>query len=198
MDKKAFFSLQDLRDAWDIVQLKKPKFEEVYGSAGNIWPAVIILALPPFVNLFLSSLLFPSGFKSLFSAVVFWPMMIPLISLAGSILLLYYTLEKWFQFKVDLRGMFKVLSYGSVLLWASIIPFLLDLVGLFSVSVLFGAVWMLGIVWFFVVAYNFLMIHIKPSQRDLVISMVVIVVGYFLIQQILGKLLVGSYYRMFY
>lgn len=195
---KTVITFKDLQDAIEIIKLNRHKFEQVYAGGSNIFPALVILFLPPVVNLVLSSLLFPSGLGSLFSAVVFWPMMIPLLSLGGSIFALYFLLEKWFAFKVDLRGFFKVLAYGSVLLWLSIIPFLLDLIGVFAVSVLFNAVWMIGLIWFFVVAYNFLVSHLKIPQRDLLISMVVFIASYFLIQSILGRLLVGGYYRIFY
>lgn len=193
-----FNMVNELRNAWEIVLLKRSRFSEVYNSGEKFLPALLILFLPPVLNLFLSSLMFPSGFGVIFSAVVFWPMIIPTFSLVACIFILFLVVDKWLAIELKWLGIFKLLAYASLPLWLSPVPFLLELLGVSSISVLFGAIWHFAVAWVFVVAYYFLRYQLKLSDRDLAISMVVTVLSYFVAQSILGRLLVGTYYRLFY
>lgn len=196
--RKNIFSFTEIKQAWDVVLLRKSKFSEVYHSGENFFPAVVIFLLPPIVNLFLSSLMFPSGMGVIFSAVGFWPMIIPALCLFGSMVLMYIIVDKWLAIEIKWLGLFKLLAFASLPLWLSPVPFLLDLIGLASVSILFSAVWMFGVAWVFVVAYYFLRYQMKLSDRDLIITLVVSVLSYFVLQSLLGRILVGAYYRVFY
>lgn len=190
--------MKELQDGIEILKFKNPVIAEVASRPSAKKWGIIILAVPPIVNLILSSMLFPSGFGSLFSRFLFWPMVIPTLSLVAAIFVMSFGAERLFQSKHDHWAFFKVLSYASVFLWLSIVPFVLALTGLIDPSNLSDLVWLVGLIWIFAVAYHLFLDWGKLSQQNAIIVLVLGFVAFSLVQSILGKVLVGGYYRMMF
>lgn len=190
--------IEELKDAISILKLDKTKMSAVAGRRSATKWGIIMLAAPPVVNLFLSSFMFPSGFGAIFSRFLFWPMIVPVASLVVAIFAMSIIGEKVFRGGADHIGFFRVLSYASVFLWLSVLPFLFDAIDIFEVSGLYNLIWSVGVIWILVVAYHMLISHQKLSQRDAAISLFGGIVAYFIAQYILGRILVGRYYKFFY
>ncbi|MBI5754313.1 hypothetical protein HZA40_04185 [Candidatus Peregrinibacteria bacterium] len=190
--------INEIKDGIEVLKFNKPVMAAVANRpAAKKW-GFIILAVPPVLNLILSSMLFPSGFGSLFTRVLFWPMVIPSIALTGAIFVMSYAAERIFASKHGHWPFFKVLAYASVFLWLSAVPFLLALTGLIDPSGLFDLIWLVGVVWMFVVGYHLFLEWGKLSNQNAVIILAIGVVAYLILQLVLGRVLVGNYYRMFY
>jgi len=190
--------INEIKDGIKILKFDKPTMAAVASrSSAKKW-GFIMLAVPPVLNLVLSSMLFPSGFSSLFTRFAFWPMIIPSASIVGAIFAMSYAGERMFESKHGHWAFFKVLSYASVFLWLSAAPFLLALTGLIEPTGLFDLVWLVGIVWMFMVAYHLFLEWGKLSKQNAIIVVAVGVVAYMIFQFILGRILIGSYYRMLY
>lgn len=190
--------INEIKDGIEILKFNKPVMAAVANKTSAKKWGFIILAVPPVVNLILSSMLFPSGFGSLFSRFLFWPMVIPSLALVGAIFAMSYGAERIFDSKHGHWAFFKVLSYASVFLWLSAAPFVLALTGMIDPSGLFDLLWMVGVIWIFVVAYHLFLEWGKISSQNAIIVVVVGVLAYMLFQFILGRMLVGSYFRMMY
>ncbi|MDA1061188.1 MAG: hypothetical protein O3B47_05360 [bacterium] len=159
---------------------------------------IFILIFPPIVNLFLKSLQYKAGLSSIFSPYVFWVTFVPAISLIGAIFALSICAEQFFSRSVSHTKLFRVLSYASLFLWLGILPFILEL---FDISLgfgLFNIIWMLGFMFMLLAGYLFLTSHHRLSQKDGIICLLVAVVAYFILNSVLGNMLVGSGYRIFY
>lgn len=190
--------IDEIKDGIKILKFDKPMMAAVANRPSAKKWGFIILAVPPILNLLLSSMLFPSGFSSLFTRFAFWPMIIPSIAMVGAIFAMSYAGERMFDSKHGHWAFFKVLAYSSVFLWLSAAPFILALTGLVNPSGLFDLIWLVGIVWMFAVAYHLFLEWGKLSQQNAVITVIIGVVCYAVFQFILGRILIGDYYRMFY
>lgn len=188
--------VNQVKDAIAILKLDKTKMASVAERSDTVKWGIIILAVPPLLNIILFSQLFPSGFGTIFTSVVFWAMLIPTLSVVGSIFAMSLIAERFFKAGSFHWQFFKVLSYASVTFWLTPLAFLLDLIGLIDASGIFNLIWSIGMIGVFVVAYNFLVHHKHLSQKDAALTLIGGVVAYYLLQQILGNILVGRYYRM--
>ena len=190
--------INEIKDGIKVLKFDKLTMAAVANRPSAKKWGFVMLAVPPVLNLILSSMLFPSGFGSLFSRFIFWPMVIPSMAIVGAIFAMSYAGERMFGSKHSHWAFFKVLAYASVFLWLSAVPFLLALTGLIDPSGLFDLVWLVGIVWMFAVAYHLFLEWGKLSQQNAIIVVVIGVIAYMVFQFILGRILIGSYYRMFY
>lgn len=190
--------INEIKDSIKILKFDRPTMAAVANRPSAQKWGFIILAVSPVLNLLLSSMMFPSGFSSIFSRFAFWPMIIPSLSLVGAIFAMSFAAERMFESKHGHWAFFKVLAYASVFLWLSAVPFILSLSGLIDPTGLFDLIWLVGIVWMFVVAYHLFLEWGKLSQQNAIIVLAIGVVAYMFFQFILGRILIGSYYRMLY
>lgn len=190
--------IKEIKDGIEILKFNKITMAAVAARPSAKKWGFVILAVPPVANLVLSSMLFPSGFGSIFKSLAFWPMFIPTLSLVAAIFAMSYTAEKFFKSGHNHWAFFKVLSYGSVILWLTIIPFLLALLEILDPSGLFNLLSLIGTVWIFVVAYHLFLDWGKLSKQNAALIVGVGFIAYLVFQAILGRILVGRYYRMFY
>lgn len=190
--------IEQIKNAIRIVTLDREKMASVSGSVDAKKWGILIFVAAPVVNLFLASLIFPSGFSAIFSRFLLWPVLLPSISLVGAIFAMSFALQKLFKKGSEHLALFRVLSYASIVLWLSVIPFLFDLLGLLEFSRLFVLIVNLGLIWIFVVASKFIVEHFKVNQQELFFTILIGAVSYLLLHSILGNILVGSYYRVFY
>lgn len=161
------------------------------------WGA-LAFSIPAVVNLTLASFTFPSGFGVIFSRFMLWPMLIPVISVVLSVFLMSFVAVKWFGGKGNHIGFFRVAAYGSSVLWVSIVPFVLGLLGILDPIGLYNLIWLLGAIWILVVCYQMLLMHHKLNDKDALIVVVIGVFGNLLFKNILGGVLVGNSYRLWY
>lgn len=190
--------INEIKDGIKILKFDKPTMAAVAGRVSAKKWGFVMLAVPPVLNLILSSMMFPSGFSSIFSRFAFWPMIIPSLAIVGAIFAMSFSSEKMFESKHEHWAFFKVLAYASVFLWLSAVPFLLALSGVIDPSGLFDLIWLVGVVWIFAVAYHLFLEWGKLSQQNAIIVVGIGVVAYMVFQFILGRILIGDYYRMFY
>lgn len=190
--------LREIRDAFAILKQDRYKIAAVSGRESATNFGIIFLAVPAVVNLFLSSLLYPSGFGAIFTRFVFWSMLIPLISLATAIFAVSIVAEKFFRPSVSHLRVFRVMSYAGIFMWLTILPFLFDVLGLSLGFGLYNIIWMAGFVLMLACAYQFLFSEYKLHQKDIIICLVAGFLVYFLSNYLLGHLLIGVGYRIFY
>lgn len=163
----------------------------------TLWGALILFG-PPVVNLILASFTFSSGFGVMFSRIMFWPMFIPVISIFCIILLMSFIAIRFFGGRGSNVGFFRTVSYSSVVLWLSIVPYVLSIFGILDPTGLYNLIWLAGVIWIAVVSYHMLMEHHKLNEKDAGTVVALGIIGYFLFRNILGRILVGSYYRLWY
>jgi len=82
-------------------------------------------------------------------------------------------------------------------LWVSIIPYILFIIGIIQPVGLYNLIWLVGVMWIAVVSYFMLMEHHKLDAKDAGTVVAFGIIGYFLLRNILGEILVGDYYRWF-
>ncbi len=196
--------IKEIKDGIAILQLNKPVMAAVAARPSAKKWGFVILAVPPVVNLLLlkrllSSTFFPyEGFSAIFSRFLFWPMIIPTLSFIGAIFAMSYGAEKFFKTTHNHWAFFRVLAYSSIFLWLTIVPFLFGLLGILDPSGLFNLLSLVGVIWVFVVAYHLFLEWGKLSKQNAAIIVVGGFVAYLIFQLILGRILVGTYYRIFY
>lgn len=186
----------EFRNAVSVLKLDMGKIGSVYESPGEMFFPVFFLIVPPVLNFIFAVLSF-SSFGAIFSRFVLWPIAIPVLSIAAASFIVSAVIKKWLKISIKYSGVFRVVCYSSVVLWASTVVFLLDAVGILQASNLFNLVFNIGVVWMLVVLYRFFVDHLKIAQNNAYIVVAVYIVGYLLSQKILGSLFVGSYYRIF-
>lgn len=190
--------IKEIKDGVEILKFNKVTMAAVAArSSAKKW-GFVILAVPPVANLFLSSMLFPSGFNVMFKTLGFWQSFIPTLALIASIFTMSYVAERFFKSGHNHWAFFKVLAYGSIVLWLTIVPFLLALLIDIDPFGLFMLLSLAGVVWMFVLAYHLFLDWGKMSKHNAALLVGIGFISYLIFQSILGRILVGRYYRMFY
>lgn len=190
--------ISQIKDAVKILKFDKAMMQDVAKRKSATKWGVVILLVPAVLNLILSAFSFPSGFGVIFSRFLLWPVFVPVMAIVGSAFLMSYVAERFYGSKGEHMGFFRTISYSSIILWLSIIPFLLAFLGVFDAFGLFNLIWVVGMVWIFAVAYHMLLSYHNLKQQDATVVLVVGVVGFFVLRGLLGRILVGGSYRMFY
>ncbi|OGJ42279.1 hypothetical protein A3B60_03505 [Candidatus Peregrinibacteria bacterium RIFCSPLOWO2_01_FULL_39_12] len=186
----------EFKNAFSVLRLDVSKIASIYESSSEKFFPVFFLAVPPVLNLIFAMLSF-SSFGAIFSRFVLWPIVIPFLSVVAAAFIVCTVLKKWLKISIKYLGIFRVVCYSSVVLWASTVVFLLDAVGILQASNLSNLIFNIGAVWMVIVMYKFLFDYLKIAQNNAYIVLAVYVIGYLLSQKILGSLFVGSYYRIF-
>lgn len=188
--------IKELQDGIEILKFKKPVIAAVAARASAKKWGFVILALPPLVNLIISSMLSASPFGSMFNTYLLWPLFVPALALVGSIFAMSFGAEKFFQSHHNHWAFFKVLSYASISLFLTVVPFLLSLFRLLANPYpLFGLFSLIGVAWVLVVAYHLFLDWGKLTKQD---TVVVVVIGFFvllILDNLLGTRLVGASYQ---
>lgn len=190
---------REIENAASVLRLKEPEIAGVWNRREAAWWGALILFLPAVVNLVLLWSTFPSGFSGLFSRFLFWPMLIPPIALGVTFFLIGLAARFVFGVAaVDYWGFFRVLSYASIFIWSTIVPFLLEVLGLSLGRGFLHTLWFLGFGLILMVAYRLLVGRYRLSERDALVCLVVAILAYFLVNFVLGSVLVGGAYRVIY
>lgn len=187
-----------VKEGLALLQMDLAAMRRVFESKDSFFWGLVFLAFPVVANTLLAAFSFPSGFGSIFSKFVFWPIVVPFLALGLSFFGLALVLEKGFNIKIEAKRVIGLLGVASVVLWLSVLAFMLSLLGLMDVSGLFNFIWLAGIGWIFFLAYSFLVKVKGVSQKDALIAVLAAVFILFVVQILLGKIFVGSYYKVFY
>ncbi len=185
---------KEIKNAFDVVRLDAVVTKAVYDRKNLTAWAAIILFLPFVVNVILSSLSFPSGFSAIFSSFVFWPIFIPALSILAVMFFIGLFADKVYKAKVEYMGIFRVMSYGSIILWLSMVLLLLSFIGFMSFGA-FGLISLVALGWVLYIAYNTLMKVCTMKDQAAMITVILGFFVYYLVQSSLGKILVGDFYR---
>ncbi len=189
--------IKQFKNVLSILSLDKAVIANVSSKKESTLWAIIFFVLPIILNIFLAILIFPTGFGAIFSRFLFWPIVIPFLSFLIVLFLISFGVGKFLGKKVDFGSIFRVFGYASVVLWLTVISFLLNLIFGVNFGLFFNAVWVLGGILIFVVLYTFLKDVIKLNSQDVLVVIISAYIGYFLVQMILGRILVGPFYRIF-
>ncbi|MFA6305754.1 MAG: hypothetical protein WC651_03425 [Candidatus Gracilibacteria bacterium] len=196
MDLKNYV-ISEAKDALAILKFDKVKMASVAARPDATRNGIIILVVPAVFNIVFGALSFPSGFSAIFSRFLVWPLLIPVISFAGMVFGVSFVARKYFHGVGHDIGFFRVLSYASIASWVSIPVVILSILGIFDVFNLFSLINLAVIVLVFAVCYHLLLDYHKVKKDDAIKVIAIGVVGYFILQWILGRVFVGSVYRYF-
>jgi len=196
MDLKNYV-ISEAKDALAILKFDKVKMAHVAQKTEATRNGVIILLVPAVFNIIFGAMSFPSGFSAIFSRFLIWPLLIPVFAFAGMVFGVSYVARKYFHGVGHDIGFFRVLAYASVVSWVSIPVALLSIVGIFDIFNLLSLINLALIIVVFAVAYHMLLDYHKVHKDDAVKVIVIGVIGYFVLQWIFGKILVGDVYRYF-
>lgn len=190
--------VHQFKDAIEILKLNKLKMAQVAGKKDSTLFGIGFLLVPGILNVILAALIFPSGFGGIFSKYLLWPIMIPALSFAATILLVSFVAEKVFHGQKDHVGFFRIMAYASVVLWVSVLPFFMGLIGLgVDAYSLFNLVGLAGGLYLLYVMYNVLMEHHKLNKEKAIYTIVAAFFISIIVSSILGNILVGSAYRFY-
>jgi len=190
--------LKELKEALKLIQFDKEVISSIVGRKSATSYGFLILFAIPFISIFIVALNYSSGIGAMFSRFRFWPLMIPFISLSIVYFLESFYLKKLFKIKINYLGLFRVLSHASLVFAVIILFFVLNLfefrLGDNFLNILFYS----AFTFVFVFNYRFLDLVFNLKQKDLYTVIFLSVFSYFIVNLILGDLLVGSSYRLFF
>jgi hypothetical protein len=189
--------LSEIKDAIQLLKLNKSKISSIAGNKSATVFGVIFLVIPPVLNIIFSSLSFSSGFGSIFSRYLLWPIFIPALSYAGTSFLMSLVAEKVFHGGKDHVGFFRIMAYASVAMGVTVVPFLFMLLGIMDAYGLFRLLYIIAGAWVLYVAFHVLMEHSKLTKENAIFTVVAGIVISIIIESILASLLVGVGYRLY-
>lgn len=181
--------LTEIREAVAVALLNPGRMKAVAGKKGAETWGIIFVIIPYIVNFLLLSLLSPFGFSTL----TFWPSLLPLVAFFSMVLSVGFFAERIFKIKVDKRAIFRVMTYGAIVLWLLMLPVVFVLIGLPGVGAKLSIL-SYAFIWVLVAAYRYMLNEYKASSQSLVITLVVSGFIYFLVLELLGRIFMGGFY----
>lgn len=172
------------------MKLNKVKMAELAEKKETTVWAAIILAAPFVINLVLL-LIRTTMFVSLQIKIL----LVPLLTTLAVIFLMSLVAQMLFHAKGDHIAFFRVLGHGSIIMVASIIPYILSILGVVDVMSIFNLINLAAGVWMLVVTYQVLMNYYKLNQQNAIVTIVLGIVGVFIINSILRRILLGPLYQ---
>jgi Yip1-like protein len=193
---KDFPLAAELKDAVDILKMDTVKMAAIAKRESATKWGIIILMVPFVVNLIIYSIDSPSTFMSaITSKFVFWRISIPILAIVASTFITSFIAERFFNGKGTHLGFFRVIAYASVASWLTMIGFFIALIGgSSSLIILFSII---ASIWILFVMYNSLIVLHKLNQQDAILSLAGGIVGYLVLQALLGSVLIGGSYRYY-
>jgi len=182
-----------IQDGIDILKLNKAKMAHVAGDKDATMWAFVILAVPFVANVILALLQ-----TTLFLSLQVKLLLVPLVSVVAVIFLMSFVAQKIFHAKGDHMAFFRVIAHAGLIMWVAIVPFVLGLLGVTDVYSIFNLVNLFAGAWMLVVTYHVLIDYYRLNQQNAIITIVLGVVGAAILQSLLGRILIGKYYRFMY
>jgi len=176
------------RDGIAILKRDKAKVSEVFGKASATTWAIVILLIPFVVNTVISAI----------TSAGYWSVMmrfyaIPMLSAAGGIFVVGLIAQYAFKAKADHMGNLRVLGYASIGMILTVVPVILGLLDVYVADLYNIASW-LGYVGILIAAYSLLIDHYKLNSQNAVVTIIGTGIGFAILQEIFGRILVGSFY----
>lgn len=191
------FKLSEIKNALRILALDKRAIQLIENKDSANRLSWLILAMPAFLYIVFLSFFSTSGFSLIAMKFNFWPLIIPQLSLMISALLVGYFANNYLHGHGDLKGLFRVLAHFFVIYWAGIVILFFDYIGVWSAGVVFNLFFLLILVGSLFV-FNYLLCTIfKIHKREALLCLGFTVLIYFILNELLGSILIGSYYKIF-
>jgi hypothetical protein len=186
--KKDLPVISAARDGIAILKRDKAKASEVFGKASATTWAIVILLIPFVVNTVISAI----------TSAGYWSVMmrfyaIPMLAAAGGIFVVGLIAQYAFKVKADYMGNLRVLGYASIGMILTVVPVILGLLDVYVADLYNIASW-LGYVGILIAAYSLLIDHYKLNSQNAVITIMGTGIGFAILQEIFGRILVGSFY----
>jgi len=186
--KKDLPVISAVKDGISILKRDKAKVSEVFGKQSATTWAIVVLLIPFVVNTVIS----------LITSADYWSVMmrfyaIPMLSAAGGIFVVGLIAQYAFKVKTDFMGNFRVLGYASVGMILTVVPVVLGLLGVYFAD-LYSITGWVGYVGILFAAYNLLIDHYRLNQQNAVITIVGMGIGFAILQEIFGRVLIGGFY----
>ncbi len=177
--KKAI-SILALKEA-DVKAVSEAKKSEIYGALIFLLPIVVNFVFALFSSYRLS-------FVFLLSKLF-----IPILAFFGALFLIVFVAEKAFKTKLDMKALFRVMSYSSIATWLTVLPSLSAFVSYNSFFGFLSSTRFL-VLWIFVVVFIYLSKVLKMKQNDVIVLAVSGAVAYFLAIELLIGIFIGNTY----
>lgn len=186
--KKDLPVISAVKDGIAILKRDKAIVAEVFGKkSATTWAIVVLLA--PFVINTVVALITSKGFWSI--SMKFY--MVPMLAAAGGIFVVGLIAQYAFKVKPDYMGNFRVLGYASIGMILTVIPVIFSLLGVY-IGDWYGIASWIGYAGILFAAYNLLIDHYKLSSQNAIITVIGTGIGFAILQEILGRILVGGFY----
>lgn len=185
--KKGLPVISAVKDGIAILKRDKAKVAEVFGKKSATTWAIVILLAPFVINTVISMI----------TSISYWSIMmkfymIPMLAAVGGIFVVGLITQYAFKAKADYMGNLRVLGYASVGMILTVIPVILSLLGIYA-DFYSIASWV-GYVGILFAAYNLVIDHYKLNSQNAIITIVGTGIGIAILQEILGRALVGGFY----
>lgn len=185
--KKGLPVISAVKDGIAILKRDKTVVAEVFGKKSATTWAIVILLAPFVINTVISMI----------TSISYWSIMmkfymIPMLAAVGGIFVVGLITQYAFKAKADYMGNLRVLGYASVGMILTVIPVILSLLGIYA-DFYSIASW-IGYVGILFAAYNLVIDHYKLNPQNAIITIVGTGIGIAILQEILGRALVGGFY----
>lgn len=185
--KKGLPVISAVKDGIAILKRDKTVVAEVFGKKSATTWAIVILLAPFVINTVISMI----------TSISYWSIMmkfymVPMLAAAGGIFVVGFITQYAFKVKADYMGNLRVLGYASVGMILTVVPVILSLLGIYA-DFYSIASWV-GYVGILFATYNLVIDHYKLNPQNAVITVVGTGIGIAILQEILGRALVGGFY----
>lgn len=181
--------IEEVKKAIDLVSLKEKVIQSVSVNQKSEIYGALIFALPVVLAFIFSTISTPV-FIAQYS---FGLIILSVVSFLASVYSVILIADKGFKMKLDLRSVFRVMSYASIVLWPLVLQSFFSMINAYGIARIFSVA-NYFVLWIFVVLYFYLEKVIKMKHNDAIIVSVLSGVTYFLVSTILGSALFGGFY----
>lgn len=186
--KKGLPVISAVKDGVAILKRDKAVVAKVFGEKSATTWAIVILLAPFVVNTVIS----------LITSIGYWNIqmrfyMVPMLAAAGGIFVVGFIAQYAFKVKADYMGNFRVLGYASVGMLLTVVPVVLGFLDVYFGD-LYGIASWIGYAGILFAAYNLLIDHYRVNSQNAVITVIGTGIGFVILQEILGRMLVGGFY----
>lgn len=185
--KKGLPVVSAVKDGIAILKRDKAKVSEVFGRKSATTWAIVVLLVPFAVNTVISMI----------TNISYWSIQmrfyaIPMLSAFGGIFVVGLIAQYAFKAKADHVGNLRVLGYASVGMILTVVPVILGFLGVYANF--YGIASWVGYAGILFAAYNLLIDHYKLNSQNAVVTIIGTGIGFAILQEILGRMLVGNWY----
>ena len=190
--------LKEIHNALKLIKFDKEVISSVVGDESTTKYGFLILFVTPFLSVFFAALKYSSGLGSLFSKYLFWPLMIPFVSLTFVFFLEAFFLRKIYKVKIKYLPLFRVLSYASIVFILMVVFFILSLFGLNLGDNFLNFLFFSAFFFLLNLNYRFISLVYSLKKSSILVVLCFSVFAYLFVNYFLGIFLVGSSYNILF